>query len=289
MIEALTQGPVRPQIDLQVPPYDSWLDPDGETVAAFHRLPGHYLVRFPDRCDFEIDRSTLAVTGYPVDEEARGDLDSLFHNAIVPLVGNHQGRLHLHGSAVVIGGKGYAFMGLSRRGKTTLAGAFAARGHPYLTEDAVVLDRDADGRYRIKPTRPVLRLFADSARHLLGRDVAGVDEDEKNPVPTAGHLPFASQPAPLGGIFFLGPGESDCVEIARLPEAAALAELMPHAFVLDVEDKARLRRHFDALGVLVRETKCCALDFPRIFTQLDKVVNGVVAHVESEKIDDDSR
>ncbi|MFC3100220.1 hypothetical protein [Altererythrobacter lauratis] len=276
-------GPVRAQRPLGLLPYDRWTDPDGDTIGEFYRFPSHFLVRFPDRADFEIAAGTLQVRAFPADEGLEEVTDSLFHNAIVPLIGNYRGQLHLHGSAVVIDDAAYAFMGLSRRGKTTLAGAFAAAGHPYLTEDVVVLEHRQGEPRHVQPTRPVLRLFADSAQHLLGADVEGVDDEAKSPVHADGRLPFANRSFPLAGIYLLGPGEADEVQIAALAEHAALAELMQNAFILDVEDKLRLRRHFALLAGLAAETRCYTLDFPRDYDQLPQVIGSIIAHARNER------
>lgn len=54
-----------------------------------------------------------------------------------------RGILPLHGSAVVIDGWAYAFVGHSGAGKSTLSAALASRGYPLLTDDVVALTWDA--------------------------------------------------------------------------------------------------------------------------------------------------
>ncbi|WFR62136.1 hypothetical protein P9222_28415 [Paenibacillus amylolyticus] len=54
-----------------------------------------------------------------------------------------RGILPLHGSAVVIDGWAYAFVGYSGAGKSTLSAALASRGYPLLTDDVVALTWDA--------------------------------------------------------------------------------------------------------------------------------------------------
>lgn len=277
MMPQYRMGPVRDQAPTSLPAYDRWTNPDGETVAEFYRAQDHFLVRFVDRVDFAIAFADMSVSCFPASSGLEDVADALFHNAIVPLIGNYQGQLHLHGSAVAIDGRSYAFMGQSRRGKTTLAGSFALAGYPYLTEDVVALAPVADGPPHICPTRPILRLFADSAAHLLGEAGDSVEADEKRAFDAAGRLPFAACSYPLGGIFLLGPGRAETVSVARMDDTQALAELMQHAFILDVEDKHRLRRHFASLAELVSHTPCYALDFPRSYYQLPRVVEQVVA------------
>ena len=277
MIALTTLDPAA-QAALPGEPYDRWLSPGGRATAEFHRHGAGYVVRFPGQADFAIDVRAMEVVCTPAGEERIGAAQSLFHNAIEPLVGNFAGGMFLHGSAVqVAGDHAIAFLGDSRRGKTTLAGGFARSGHPFLTEDTVKLEQSATG-FRVAPTRPILRLFADSARHLLGDIPDERDGEGKNPVAAGDTLPFADAPAALGGIYLLGAGDSTSVDIAPLFAPAALTELMRHAFVLDVEDRARLRDHFRRIGELADQVPCFTLDFPRIYSHLPDVVEAIRAH-----------
>jgi hypothetical protein len=274
----------RDQPEIGRAPYDSWRTADGfDDSAQFHRQPdGSYLVRFPGQADFSIDLAASAVRCVPASEDQLDAAQSLFHNAIQPLIGNHLGGLFLHGSAVSLasGAGAIAFLGDSRRGKTTLAGGFAKAGHPFLTEDTVEL-QPSGGRYAVQPTRPVLRLFSDSAHHLLGEAGALAKSSTKSALEAGQHLPFAARPEHLRAIYFLGPGESSGVSIERLASPAALAEVMRHAFILDVGDKPRLRGHFQRLGELAGQIPCYSLDFPRIYEQLTQVIQQVADHASN--------
>lgn len=271
----------RPQPPRADAPYDTWRDPGGATAAQFYRESDGFLVRFPGEADFAIDGETLAVQCHP----APGDSDTsdkLFHNSIVPLLANHRGCLALHGSAVLVGGRAVGFLGPSRRGKTTLAGAFARAGFPYLTEDVLGLQPTPDG-YLVQPDRPELRLFRDSAAYLLGPAAPELEADDKSSLRPSSRLPFSGHPAPLASLFVLGPGTAPEVRIDPLGPAEALAELIQNAFVLDVEDRLRLRAHFSRIGTLSESVSCYRLDYPRRYEQLGMVINTVT------KLSDDTR
>jgi hypothetical protein len=273
LVEAREQG------ELPCSPYDSWAGAEDKPAALFFRLPKGYLVRFPDQADFAIDAEAGDVTCTPTPDIAPDVPDSLFHNAIIPLIGNHNGGLFLHGSAVSVSGKAIGFLAPSRRGKTTLAGAFAKQGHAFLTEDVLELRRDGLS-YMVQPSRPVLRLFDDSAIYLLGVE-ASDGTQEKRVMAADNALPFEAEVRQLSALFLLGSGTSKQAHIEPLAQAAALGELMQHAFVLNVEDKQRLRGHFDRLGELVERLPFFALDFPRDYAQLPAVVKHIVQHVEA--------
>ena len=284
MVSNWTPGPARAQQELPTEAYDRWISPGGYCQAAFHRHPDGFLIRFPGQADFTLTLSTSgdaapAIYAWPVPECDAKTVINLYHNAIQPILGNYAGGLFLHGSAVQIEqgeeGGAVAFLGLSRGGKTTLAGSFAARGFPFLTEDVIDLDH-TQGRYWLQPKRSKLRLFVDSARHLLGAGTAFDDEDRKQDVEAGDALPFASDPAPLRQIYVLGTDHAAPLSIRRLNLAEALSALMPHAFILDVEDKKRLQGHFARMADLSQDIGCYALDYRRDYAELPRVQDAIL-------------
>lgn len=277
MTPQLEVQPAAPQAAIPREPFDRWITADGDVAAEFfRRQSGQFLVRFPDQADFAIDIGAGTIAAVPAPDLSAAALETLYRNSIVPIIGNHAGGLNLHGSAVATDHGALAFIGISRRGKTTLAGAFAAAGYPFLTEDCVTLDHDGSD-YLVQPMRPVLRVFHDSASFLLGNRPGWQDEDAKREVDASTVLPFAKGPAPLRHIFILGPGEAEEVTIRQLGEGDAMAQLMQQAFVLDVEDKPRLRAHFGRVANLAGATACHMLDYPRRYDQLPAVISAVIA------------
>lgn len=78
--------------------------------------------------------------------------------------------LVLHGSAVLINGKAVILSGQSGAGKSTLASALLKQGHPFITDDLVVIKQDKNGQYGIIPGPAQLKLWRDAASHL-GHDI----------------------------------------------------------------------------------------------------------------------
>ncbi|MGB3808130.1 MAG: hypothetical protein WA936_13095 [Erythrobacter sp.] len=290
----------RPQQAIDQTPYDRWVSPQGVCMAEFYRRDDGYLARFPGQVDFSIppliengETKVRApkMQAWPVPDCPERIVSNLYRNAILPIIGNHQGGLFLHGSAVAItlsdpsdpedaGHGAAAFLGLSRSGKTTLAGAFAKAGHPFVTEDVIDL-RLRDGTYWLEPKASKLRLFGDSARHLLGdgaegaKDVSG--RDEKQDVEGGDVLPFRMQPVPLRAVHVLGGDPRASLSITPLAPPAALAALLPHAFILDVEDKSALKAHFERLADLTASVPCLMLDYTRDYGELAAVMDAVLA------------
>lgn len=280
MLELETH-PARVQPAVASAPYDRWVTPEGEVKAEFHRQPEGFLVRFPDEADFAIDLVRRRAAGWPAPETTPDHFDSLFRHGVLPMVGNHLGGLFLHGSAVVIDGRAVAFLGLSRSGKTTLAGMLAKSGYPFLTEDVIELVPSGDA-YLLKPQHSKLRLFVDSAAYLLGHEFAeaDLDDDDKHSVAGGDDLPFSDVAAPLARLYLLGRDHDAPLAIQALEGPAALTQLLPHAFVLDVEDKPRLKGHFCRIAELSERIGCYALDYPRQYGELPAVMTAILADLE---------
>jgi hypothetical protein len=287
-----TPETAREQRPLPADPYDRWVSPQGVCMAEFHRSGGGYLIRFPYQCDFQLDQDPggegFRIIGWPAPDCDTQSVINLFHNAIQPILGNHGGGLFLHGSAVRLASGddesqaagAVAFLGLSRGGKTTLAGSFAQSGFPFLTEDVIDLSH-REGSYWLQPKRSKLRLFADSARFLLGEEFEVGDDELKQDVEAGGTLPFARQEVPLRQIYVLGTDHSAALKIRRLSLPDALKTLMPHAFILDVEDKPRLKGHFARMADLSQDIPCYALDFTRDYAELPRVRRAVLENFAS--------
>ena len=70
--------------------------------------------------------------------------------------------LPLHGSAVVIDHKAYAFIGDSGHGKSTLASAFIQRGFQLLTDDVIAVTLDTHNIPYVTPAYPQQKLWQES-------------------------------------------------------------------------------------------------------------------------------
>lgn len=278
MIEQFALQPPRNQESLLVEPYDRWITPHGEVAAEFYRETGGFCLRFPGDADFHIDAESMAVSCTPAPDVSPDLLETLFVNSVLPVIGNHSGQLNLHGSACALPGGAAAFIGQSRRGKTTLAGACARAGHPFLTEDVIRLAGQPP-LYDIVPVRPCLRLFGDSAAFLQNETVQPGAELTKTTLAASAQLPFSEAAAPLRAIYVLGPGKAETPSFVAIDPQHALPEVMQHAFVLDVEDKPRLHAHFERLTDLVLSIPFVMLDYPRNFSDLPKVVAAIAEDV----------
>lgn len=142
-----------------------------------------------------------------------------------------RGVYPLHGSAVAIGGKAYAFVGDSGAGKSTLASALMERGCRLLSDDVIAVSLEDGEPPQVIPSYPQQKLWRQSLdafgvsaapfRPIYGRE-------HKFCVPVADK--FDSERMPLAGLFELVKSKEtkECIEpISKLER---LQKLYRHTY-----------------------------------------------------------
>ena len=277
------RGP-REQTLLGEAPFREWTLPDGTLWTRFHRTPGGYLLRFPEHADFTVSADGLEVAAYPVRGASRQTIEHLYLNQVLPLALSRQCMLVLHASAVEIGRHAVAFLGLSGRGKSTLAASFSTNGHRFLTDDGLQLEKNGDA-YVAQPSHPSIRLWDDSRQALVpvsAKAAPAVAYTPKSRVLADHDVAFCDAARPLSCIYFLGEGKTDAVEISPIGGRDAMIEVVRHTFLLDIEAQDMLRHHFAQLTELVQTLRFFRLDYPRRYDFLKTVRETIVQHVQSE-------
>ena len=261
--------------------------PDGSLWASFFRTPSGYLIQFPDLAEFEIDRSSLAVTSTPQEGVSEGTVEHLYLNQIHPLLMSLKGDLVFHAGAVEVPGGAVAFLGESGRGKSTLTASFASEGCRFMTDDCLLLEQTPEG-YVIKPSHASIRLWDDSLDAVVRHSATlapSVQYTSKSRVLSDGELPYCSEPRPLRGMYFLGDktGAQE-VSIQALSPREALIELARNSFLLDIEMQDVIGRHFDELARMVSQPVFFRLDYPRDYAVLPRVRQAVLEHVRTRAV-----
>lgn len=273
----LLRSPSRNQEPVGDEPFQTWDIADGTSWAVFFRIAAGVLVRFPNLADFEMSADGREIACIPAPEVCNATIEHLYLNQVLPLALSSCGKPVFHASAVEVAAGAIAFIGQSGRGKSTLAAAFAIDGHPFLSDDGLVLEQ-IDGVYAVQPSHPSLRLWEDSERRLLGEKAEAapaLDYTSKARLLAGRRLIHCNEPRPLLIAYFLGDGSVADIALRRLTEAEAMVELTKHSFLLDVEDKALIGAHFDRTTALANSVPCFALDYPRRYNELTAVVEAL--------------
>ena len=279
MTPQFKQRPAQPQGPLPSVPYDRWPNADGDDALLFCRVPEGFLLRFPDRADFSIATVSSKVVCAPVPGVSLQMITALYLNQVVPLMMNHAGTLVLHAAAINDRGRALAFAGPSGRGKSTLAASFAKAGYPFLTDDGLILE-PANAGYLARPNHASVRLWLDSESALFNPAPAddGDEPVEKSRLISGPGLPHQQDPIPLAAIYFLGDNACDTIEFQKLAPQTGLSCLIQHAFLLDVDDRARVRSHFGRLADLSEVVPTFTLNYPRQYGRLHEVIDRVLDH-----------
>jgi hypothetical protein len=197
---------------------------------------------------------------------------SLYHRRILPL----------HGSAVVIDGKAYAFVGDSGTGKSTLAAAFVQAGYPLLSDDVIAVSLSPEGIPMVAPAYPQQKLHRQSIEHL-GVNADGcriiVGEFSKFAVPVASS--FSTESYPLGGLFELNPSEErTTIAIEPTPMLARFPIVRYHSYRSNIIPLLGLTQwHFETAAQVVSRIGFYQLYRPTAGFTAQRLVSEIAATI----------
>lgn len=271
----------REQRPMESPVAHAWQRVDGSPWINLHQTGEGSLLRLPGLGDFLVDAAGQTVEAWPVpgmdDETCR----QLYLNNILPMALSRQGKLVLHASAVDAGGGAIVFVGLSGRGKSTLATSFAAAGHALIVDDGLTVE-PGNGACLAMPGEPAVRLWRDSQEHLAADDVAqatALGYIPKQRIPAGAHLRFSPDPRPIRAVFLLGDDPQAALQIQPLRPVEAAMALIQYSFLLDIGDPARHAMQMRHAAALAASSRIARLDYPRDYALLPQVRQAILQYV----------
>jgi hypothetical protein len=170
---------------------------------------------------------------------------------------HQRGLLPLHGNAVEINGRAYAFVGHSGAGKSTLASWFCDQGFRIVSDDVCVVRFDAADHPFLSAGIPRLRLWRESMEasgrdtDMYQRSYAGAEDHDKFDVPVAVSSTVRGA-LPLAAVYSLRQGER--LAIKRLTPVESADVLFSNTYRgAYLEQTATNGSHWQAcLGVIRR-------------------------------------
>jgi len=196
---------------------------------------------------------------------------------------HQRGLLVLHASSVNIDGRAVAFAAEKGEGKSTLAAAMHARGHPLVADDVLAVDLQSHNAVRVYPGFPQLKLAPDSASQLspAPHELPRIHPDlDKRAGPAA--RGFAGQPAELVFIFVLRTG--DGVQLQPLPPQQRFVELVRHSYLAPMlRSTGESAHHFEQVAQLTNRVPVFELQRPRNMALLDQTAHQIEDHVRGIK------
>lgn len=263
--------------------------PDGTVWMSKGRIPGGYLVRFPDLADFEISPDGREVVCRPCQEVPDLTLRHLFLDQIAPLLMGLHGRLALHAGGVSMPEGPVVVLGNSGAGKSTLVAHLALQGDPLLGDDSLVFER-AGERIRVVPAYSSLRLWEDVAQPMLKSTVPLERVAHYSPKvrvsPSHWGLTFHPGSALITRAYLL-PDEDERapergVSIVPVGRQEAFLGIIEQARFLDHEDRTCLERSFLQCCDLVAHLDFFKILFPRTLDALPEVREALRRHLRGQ-------
>lgn len=172
--------------------------------------------------------------------------------------------LPLHGSAIAIDGKAYAFVGNSGAGKSTLASALLSRGYPLLSDDVIAVTLSPDQIPLVMPAYPQQKLWQESLTALgmeSTRFKSIFERETKYLVPVSTN--FITDPLPLAAVFELSKSASEEIVIQPIQGLARLHTLFRQTFRNSLISKFQLSAwHFSTTATISNQIELYQLRRP---------------------------
>ena len=190
----------------------------------------------------------------------------------------------LHATAVATDRGVAAFLGNSGAGKSTLAAAFVESGARLVTDDMLILTRDASG-WLAQPGPTRIKLYREMATRIFGADIGGVPMNavtQKLIIPLAADRAVGA-PARVVAIYIV----DDCDEramqepiVQRLSPAHAFPAILAHTAAHYPSEADRLKRQLDFVAQLVITVPVKTLSYARDVRGLCRVRDTVLTDIE---------
>ncbi|MDR7000632.1 aldolase [Neobacillus niacini] len=193
--------------------------------------------------------------------------------------------LPLHGSAIVIDGKVYGFIGDSGAGKSTIASAFIHKGYSLLTDDVIAVTLSKHGIPVVTPSYPQQKLWQESLNqfgmdHQQFRPL--VERETKYAVPVPSN--FLHKSYPLAGVFEIVKTNHDEIEILPIQGVKRLETLYYHTYRNFMIAPAGLTEwHFHSLVQIVNKINLFQLNRPNSYFTAHELPDLVLQMIKKSK------
>ncbi|PFJ08208.1 aldolase [Bacillus cereus] len=233
--------PELPQINKQSDKPDVLITIDdlSELWLEIAGQPNQFLVRdnlvmfqLPNLATFAIrDGNRISVS--PMNEADENEIRIYILGTCMGTILMQRKILPLHGSAVAINGKAYAFIGDSGAGKSTLATAFLSKGYQLLSDDVIPVSFSNDGHHvpLVFSAYPQQKLWQETlaAFGMKSSQYCSLFEREtKYAVPV--NSQFSTETLPLAGVFELVKTEREGIDIYPIQRLERLHTLFRHSY-----------------------------------------------------------
>jgi hypothetical protein len=246
---------------------------------------GSVYFRWSGLYEFRVSPSGELVQHRPIGTTDPPVLQNFLFGQAVSFALVRQGLEPVHAAIVDVGGEAIALLGDCTYGKSTLAAAFLAQGCRLVSDDVLVVGREA-ARLLAQPGTGRIKLNPDSARALLpGREGTPVFRGAEKRAFQLDERLAQRKAVPLRAFLVLPPPaeRAGCARIAieTIEPTRLFHALVKNTYVRYMTDPARLRRNFAHNTQLAGAVDAFALRYPPGIRRLPLVVTTVLEHVRA--------
>ena len=207
-----------------------WYKFDSETRKKFVVEKGKVMFEVPNTAIFLITEGQKIVVS-PMIEAEEDKIRLYILGTCMGAILIQKRILPLHGSALAINGKAYAFIGDSGAGKSTLAAALVKKGYELMSDDVIPVSLSKENIPFVMPTYPQQKLWQESLNYF-GMDTnqfrSLFERETKFTVPVNAN--FYSKPLPLAGVFELVISNDKDLVLEKIEGLERFRTLYNHTF-----------------------------------------------------------
>jgi len=261
-----------------------WESISREQVDAKFAIVDQMVVfQVPHTAVFAIEKSgTILVS--PLEQSVEDKLRLFILGTCMGVVLMQRKVLPLHGSALAINGKAYAFVGHSGAGKSTLATVLLHQGYRLLSDDVIAVSLQTENQADIIPSYPQQKLWRESI-HYLGMEQSTFrplfERENKFIVPVRSQ--FCQEPLPFAGVIELVKTEGKVLRMDAIHGLARLNLLYRHTYrKLFILPMGLLEWHFHACTHLSKRLEMYAIQRPVGEFNADKLASLIMGSLNKE-------
>lgn len=242
--------------------------------------PSQIMFKVPDLAVFAIENgNTIHVSPEPGADEDKIRLFIL--GSCMGAILLQRKILPLHGSAIVVDNKAYAFVGHSGHGKSTLASAFIQQGFCMLTDDVIAVTLNEQNVPMVSPAYPQQKLWQESLDSFgmnAGQFRPLFERETKFAVPVSSQ--FATRALPLAGIFELVKTDCEAPGIRPFDKLQRIPLLQRHTYRRSfLADSGLTQWHFSMTakiaGCITAYQLWRPLNEPTVHQLMDMVLDAI--------------
>lgn len=192
--------------------------------------------------------------------------------------------LTLHGSAIAIDGKAYAFIGESGAGKSTLATTFIRNGYQLISDDIIPVSLSKEGIPFALPSYPQQKLWQESLDEFGMKNTEYrplFERETKFAIPV--HANFMDQPLPLSGIFELVKTENENISLNTFQSLERFRTLFIHTYRSSLISRLGLAEwHFTESANILKKTDLHQLQRPLNGFTAPELVTCILKKIQKE-------